>query len=259
MKMIKRIVAAILAVVMTLCIFAVSASAAPAAPEFKLSVKSQTSNTVVFELALLKGSFNSFDVEIKVSGPIGSCKEIKMTSEMMNLKNSVESGGNAFIPMTNIKTSMISFVSTKTISSAIPMFLITYSKSAKNVTLSDYRAVFSSCALTSGDQNIDLTSKVKVITGYIEFKNDSVSANYKQTKKIEYDSNYSANQIKWESSNTKVATVDENGNVKTVGTGSAKITAKSVDGKASAECNVTVKYSWWQWIIVIVLFGWIWY
>ena len=23
--------------------------------------------------------------------------------------------------------------------------------------------------------------------------------------------------------------------------------------------DITVKYAWWQWIIVIVLFGWIWY
>ena len=25
------------------------------------------------------------------------------------------------------------------------------------------------------------------------------------------------------------------------------------------EFNVTVKYAWWQWLIIIFLFGWIWY
>jgi hypothetical protein len=23
--------------------------------------------------------------------------------------------------------------------------------------------------------------------------------------------------------------------------------------------NITVKYTWWQWLLVIFLFGWIWY
>ena len=58
-----------------------------------------------------------------------------------------------------------------------------------------------------------MTSRVKLITGYIDFKTESISANYKQTKKIDFESSYDAKQIKWESSNTKVATVDDSGNV----------------------------------------------
>ena len=27
----------------------------------------------------------------------------------------------------------------------------------------------------------------------------------------------------------------------------------------SAACNVTVNYTAWQWIIMILLFGWLWY
>ena len=113
--------------------------------------------------------------------------------------------------------------------------------------------------LTSGSTNVDMTSRVKLITGYIDFKTESISANYKQTKKIDFESSYDAKQIKWESSNTKVATVDDSGNVKMTGKGTATITAKSTDGKAAAECKVTVSYAWWQWIIMIVLLGFLWY
>ncbi len=45
--------------------------------------------------------------------------------------------------------------------------------------------------------------------------------------------------VKWKSSNTKVATVDSNGKVKAVGTGTAKITAKYKS--ATYTCKVTVK------------------
>lgn len=44
----------------------------------------------------------------------------------------------------------------------------------------------------------------------------------------------------WSSSDTKVATVDSNGNVTAVSKGTAKITAKSKSGTASAVCTVTV-------------------
>lgn len=42
-------------------------------------------------------------------------------------------------------------------------------------------------------------------------------------------------------------------------TGTAFVAATSNDGKTRTNYEVTVEYSWWQWIIVIVLFGWLWY
>jgi len=65
--------------------------------------------------------------------------------------------------------------------------------------------------------------------------------------------------LKWTSSNDKVATVDAQGNVYAAGRGEATITCASADGNASSACKVTVIYTFWQWIIVIILFGWIWY
>lgn len=65
--------------------------------------------------------------------------------------------------------------------------------------------------------------------------------------------------IIWESSDESIVTVDETGAVYAVALGSATITARTADGSLSATCEVTVSYSFLQWIIVYILFGWIWY
>ncbi len=69
---------------------------------------------------------------------------------------------------------------------------------------------------------------------------------------------YSA-EIVWESSDSKVVSVDQDGNIKALRKGTATITAKTADGTVSASRKITVDYSWLQWIIIILLFGWIWY
>lgn len=65
--------------------------------------------------------------------------------------------------------------------------------------------------------------------------------------------------VVWSSSDTDVAVVDEAGNVFTTGRGEATITCASVDGQSVSQCPVEVKYTFKQWLIVIFLFGWIWY
>lgn len=42
-------------------------------------------------------------------------------------------------------------------------------------------------------------------------------------------------------------------------TGKTYVAGISKDGKTRYNVEVTVKYTWWQWLIVIFLFGWIWY
>ena len=93
----------------------------------------------------------------------------------------------------------------------------------------------------------------------------NLSLNYKASStlkpiiKAESNAKYT---VKYSSSNAKVATVDKNGKVVATGTGNATITCTVTDSCGNTvkdTCEVTVSYAWWQWIIVIVLFGWIWY
>ena len=68
--------------------------------------------------------------------------------------------------------------------------------------------------------------------------------------------------VKYESSNPKVASVDKNGKVTALKKGTAKITCTVTDSNGntvSDTCKVTVKYNFGQWLIIILLFGWIWY
>lgn len=60
------------------------------------------------------------------------------------------------------------------------------------------------------------------------------------TYKIEYANNTNQD-LKWKSSNTSVATVNDNGKITGVGSGTATITATTSDGKYSDKISVTVK------------------
>ena len=65
--------------------------------------------------------------------------------------------------------------------------------------------------------------------------------------------------VVYTSSDTSVAVVDETGEITAVGRGTAVITATIENYDVSASCEVTVSYAWWQWIIRILLLGFIWY
>ena len=110
---------------------------------------------------------------------------------------------------------------------------------------------------TKIEQHIPTVKSVKI--------DDNAEINYKSSYKISSDitaesgAEYTA---EWESSNHKVASVDKNGKVTALKKGTAKITCTVTDSHGntvSDTCNVTVKYSFGQWLIIILLFGWIWY
>ena len=68
--------------------------------------------------------------------------------------------------------------------------------------------------------------------------------------------------VKYESSDTKIATVDKDGKIYGAKKGNATITCTVIDSYGNVvtdKCNVNVDYSGLQWFIIIVLFGWIWY
>ncbi len=92
-----------------------------------------------------------------------------------------------------------------------------------------------------------------------------ITMNYKKSAKI--NPTIAADEgaeytVKYSSSNASVARVDDNGNVYGAKRGSATITCTVTDSNGNTvqdTCKVTVKYSFGQWLIKILLFGWIWY
>lgn len=94
---------------------------------------------------------------------------------------------------------------------------------------------------------------------------DNISVNYKDSASLNTrinvadEVNYS---VKYTSSDCSVATVDENGNIYGAGKGNTTITCTVTDefgNVVSDTCDVEVNYTFGQWLIVILLFGWIWY
>lgn len=93
---------------------------------------------------------------------------------------------------------------------------------------------------------------------------NDVTLNYKSNSKINADisGNCEKYTVEYKSSNSAVVSVDNDGNIYACKRGTAEISCVVTDEaghQVSDTCNVTVNYTWWQWIIKIVLFGWIWY
>lgn len=253
MRIAKKLLAVLLSCLMLVSLGAVCASAVTA-PEFELSLVSETDKEVVVKVTFIKGDFNAFNAEFVTSSAIREC-----TSIVPN-----ESGFAANIGYA--QTKKITALSMNAVKNNTLICTATFAKkTSAKITESDIKLVFDSCAASvdtaTGVQNIDVTDSVKVTTRFSSFvlNTTSLAMNYKQSAAISYDSNYSADALTWTSSNEKVATVDANGNVYAAGTGNATITVTSTDGAVNETVEVSVSYTVLQWIIVIVLFGWIWY
>lgn len=116
--------------------------------------------------------------------------------------------------------------------------------------------------LKYGEPSVPQKGKVRSVTI------GDIALNYKGSAKLNpviTADNGVSYKVSYKSSNTAVATVDGNGNVYGVKDWiktSATITCTVTDqygNTVSDTCTVKVGYAWWQWIIGIVLFGWIWY
>ena len=115
------------------------------------------------------------------------------------------------------------------------------------------------CGFKLDSKIIDAYGKVNYVLA------ESISLNYKRSTTITPTVNADAGvdyTISYTSSDDSVARVDENGNVYAAGVGNAVITVTVTDEYGTVvigTCNADVSYSWWQWIIYVVLFGWLWY
>ncbi len=268
MSMVKKIIAVFLAALMMMSVSAFSVSAATAAPEFKVTLVSETDTTVVVRFSLVKGSFSALDFTMYTSSAIKECKNLETTEEFDNLVYRYMKDKKATVSsVANPKAMKAAVIATAPVDAPVSLFDATFTKkTSASVKNTDIAVVIDNCNISSGNtstgnSNLDVTdnAKVTVSLGNFSLNETSVAMNYKASHAIDYSSNYAADALTWTSSNEKVATVDENGNIYATGTGSATITVTSADGVVNETCEVTVSYTIVQWIIVIVLFGWIWY
>ena len=133
-------------------------------------------------------------------------------------------------------------------------------KGKATITATSSTGLYAKCVV-----NVDTVEQEKPRVNSIKI--DDISLNYKKsatlkpTIKADDGAKY---KVEYSTSNAKVATVDKNGKVTATkrGSGSATITCTVTDSNGNVvkdTCKVNVSLTWWQWIITIVLFGWIWY
>lgn len=100
---------------------------------------------------------------------------------------------------------------------------------------------------------------------FISVSVDNIAMNYKSTTVLnakfgKLDGvDYT---VKYESSNADIVSIDEEGNLTANDRGTATITCTITDEFGNTEkdtCTVEVTFAWWQWIIYILLLGFIWY
>ena len=92
---------------------------------------------------------------------------------------------------------------------------------------------------------------------------NDLAMNYKSTAKLSPAVSASGKYtVEYTSSDESVVTVDKDGNVVALGEGNAEITVTVTDANGNTAkdiCKVTVTVAWWQWIIKILLLGFLWY
>ena len=119
-----------------------------------------------------------------------------------------------------------------------------------------------------GDDNILTQREIKVNTYPDDFRMVGIKymkINYKSVLNIDTKVNVTDSctyTLTYESSDPSVATVDEKGNITAISRGETIITCTITDSDGyivSDSCKVTVNFNFGQWLIIIFLFGWIWY
>ena len=130
-----------------------------------------------------------------------------------------------------------------------------------NLTAGMLRTVFNPNQMGAQKINMELGGKTTsfTVTVYPTGTPASLTLTYKKTYPKFPNGGNTA--IFWKSSNNKVLVVNANGSIEYKGPGTATIYTVIKQNGADvviAETKVTVKFTFWQWIMYIVLFGWIW-
>ena len=232
---------------------------------FSMEKESETDSQITIILNLEKGSFNALDLGFNTTGL--KCKKIILSSELKDFETTNKPN---IIISSNPSTGKFSMGSLVLYSLHCNFLKVVFEKISKEYSI---EGSVSSCAKS-------FNNKTLKINGYVSNKISSVATPVNivrsvsiPDKTINYKKSATLNPtitaddgvkytVKYESSNPKVATVDQNGNVYGAKKGSADIKVTVTDSAGNTvtdTCNVKVKYSFGQWLIVILLFGWIWY
>lgn len=130
---------------------------------------------------------------------------------------------------------------------------LTWSSSAPSVATVDQNGVVkgvkngtATITCKTVDGGYKATCKVTVVTAPTSVKLNKTSATVYNTKSFKLTATVAPSTatnkaVNWTSSNTKVATVDKNGNVKGISAGTVTITCKTASGGVTATCKVTVR------------------
>ena len=89
----------------------------------------------------------------------------------------------------------------------------------------------------------------------------TLTLRYNQATSVFVDIARVAPELQWHTTNERVLSIGNDGlvNYGRARRGTATITAVCPEGITRMEMEVTVNLTWWQWIIVIFFFGWLWY
>jgi len=260
MKTFKKVIAVILTVITLMSVCAISTSAAKAdPPAFEIKITSQSGKNVTLQLILKSGGFNALDITFKTSSNVASVSSLYTTDAFDAYVKELKKSGEQFGESSSAKTKKLSVASTAVIKKNIALYEIKLTKkTTADLLATDIVPNVTECIVGSSSVKSKVTISYAGF-GKVEIKDKKdLTLNYKGTASLEATSTYKDGVV-WSSSNTNVATIDSKGKITATGTGTAVITASSPDGAVSDSCNVKVEYTWLQWIVVIVLFGWIWY
>ena len=89
---------------------------------------------------------------------------------------------------------------------------------------------------------------------------NQTSLNLQYREKVQLTAN---EPVTWSSDSRMVRVDEQTGEIESVQgfikTGKATITATSLDGQRVYTYDITITPAWWQWLVIVPLFGWIWY
>lgn len=264
-KIMKSILSVLLALVCVFSTFAVSGSA-----------KSQKTNDVLFyvdyeynyngcedefavSISLYAGEVKNFDFRVLAIEGF-NLKRIERSDELDNYFAEHESCMDA----TSVKNGKVSAIFGEGFDEPCAMYYFVYERPEVDFweIIACIRVIFD-CLVDGNDQSVSAHIMYANPMNFVMFLENDIQMNCKNKKicSIGIVNMGDYPSVTYSSSDPSVAKVDEiTGEIYAVKRGTAYITV-TVNGDYIKEdtMKVEVKYTWWQWLIKIFLFGWIWY